>query len=124
MPPAQDKATRFWRINIGHVSSICLTLGAVLGFFLTYDRQIQGNTTGLANHVREHELEVKSRSAERIADANLRSTADLIVHERLKAMEEAKAQIAPQLSRIDEKLNWITDWIKEQKGKKAATSGY
>lgn len=117
MPPAQDKNMRFWRINIGHVSSITLTLSAILGFFLTYDRQIQANTTGLANHIKEHEIEVKVRVAERTTDATARATADLIVHERLKALEDTKAQIGPQLSRMDEKLNWITDWIKDQKTK-------
>lgn len=118
MPPAQDKSAPFWRINIGHVSSICVTLLAILGFFLTYDRQIQANTTGLSNHIREHEIEVKNRSADKITEASARATADLIVHERLKALEDSKAQIQPQLSRMDEKLNWITDWIKEQKSRK------
>lgn len=121
MPPAQDLTPRFWRINIGHVASILVTLLAILGFFLTYDRKIEANTTGLLTHVKEHDLELKNRSAEKVADATTRAAADLIIHERLKALEDSKAQIGSQLSRIDEKLSWITDWIKEQKSRRTAT---
>lgn len=113
-----DSTPRFWRMNIGHVSSICVTLLAILGFFLTYDRQIQANTSGLTNHLKEHSLELERRSADKVSEAAARATQDLIVHERLKALEDSKSQIQPQLSRMDEKLSWITDWIKEQKSQK------
>lgn len=99
----------FWQINIGHVLVMASMLGSILVLFLTYDHAIRDNANGLANHIKEHEIQVRSRLA-----------ADLIMNDRIRALEDARTLIGPQLSRMDEKLNWITDWIKEQKNQKLA----
>lgn len=104
-----ETMSNFWRVTFGNVLTILAMGAAVLTFFLTYDHQIRDNQNNLASHIRDHE-------AEKAAHSN----AELIVHDRLRALEAGQALISPQLARIDEKLSWIQDWIKEQKAAKLA----
>jgi hypothetical protein len=83
----------FWKVTFGNVLNICVMIAGLLVFFLSYDHQIRDNTAGLA-------AQIKS------SDAAL-----LVVNSRLQSLEEARAK----LERIDETLNWIKDWMKEQK---------
>lgn len=94
----------FWRVTFGNILTIGAMMAGFLAFFLGYDHQIRDNTTAFITMSKERERESISRAA-----------ADLIVHDRLKAVENAQITLSPQLSRIDEKLNWIQDWIKDQK---------
>lgn len=83
----------FWRISFGNVLTILIMLGALLTFFLTYDHQLRDNTSGLA-------AQIKASDA-----------AFIVVNNRLAALEEARSK----LNVIDEKLNWIKEWMQEQK---------
>lgn len=80
---------RFWYINIGHVISFCGIAGAALGVYVNYDRAIQSHGAFIATQIETNR----------------------VVNDRLKNIET----VAPKLERIDEKLNWIQEWIKEQR---------
>lgn len=93
----------FWHVNVGHLLTILTMLCGALAFFMAYDHQIRDNTSGLLAYIQTQ------------------NASNLIVNQRIAALEEARMRYDPKLERIDEKLSWITEWIKEQKIKASNT---
>lgn len=90
----------FWKVTLGNVLTMLCILGGFFAFFLGYDHQIIDNrnlSLGTAKDV--------------TAFVAAQTETNRVINDRLNNIEAA----ARKLERIDEKLNWIQDWIKEQK---------
>lgn len=95
---ADENSVRgFWTINLGHCLTFFGGIVAALAFFLTYDHQIRDNTKDLSKFI-----EVQTET-------------NRVVNDRLRNLEAIRGQY----DRIDERLNWIQEWIKEQKQRTA-----
>jgi hypothetical protein len=117
-----SKHSQFWQFNLGHLLTILGMAGAFLWWFVNYDRDNNASkmtTKTLVESVDKLSTHVESMDAHgtQASQAGIYRESEFskATEKRVTTLESNFSLLSPKVERIDVNLDWVVNWIKEQK---------